>query len=239
VKSEQYPLARRLYLYTIGTPNEPLARDLLQFALSDDAQPTIEEAEFIDQRIILADAEDQRSWAESLRSNPDQGLPAQKQVPRSAVEDFARFANSARRSSIVFRFERGSSQLDTRAVQDVGRLARFISGGGAGKKQFWIVGFADADGDWNLNSRLASARAAQVAGELARSGVRVPAPNIKTVSYMAPTACNDSDAGKAKNRSAEVASNGNRCRLAGCWRGSPSEGATVVRPQVPHDSSPT
>jgi hypothetical protein len=74
---------------------------------------------------------------------------------------------------------------------------------------------------------------------LARSGVRVPAPNIKTVSYMAPTACNDSDAGKAKNRSAEVASNGNRCRLAGCWRGSPSEGATVVRPQVPHDSSPT
>jgi hypothetical protein len=41
-------------------------------------------------------------------------------------------------------------------------------------------------------------------GELARSGVRVPAQNIKTVSYMAPTACNDTDAGKAKNRRAEV-----------------------------------
>jgi phosphate transport system substrate-binding protein len=162
VKSEQYPLARRLYLYTIGTPNEPLARDLLQFALSDDAQPTIEEAEFIDQRIILADAEDQRSWAESLRSNPDQGLPAQKQVPRSAVEEFAKFANSARRSSIVFRFERRSSQLDTRAVQDVGRLARFISGSGAGKKQFWIVGFADADG--GLESQLASRECARSAG---------------------------------------------------------------------------
>src|SRR5262249_31471959 len=101
VKTEQYPLARRLYLYTIGTPNEPSARDLLKFALSDEAQPTIEDAEFIDQRVVLQDEQEQRNWSVSVSATPDQGLPAGKLVPREAVDDFTRFAYGARRSSIV------------------------------------------------------------------------------------------------------------------------------------------
>jgi phosphate transport system substrate-binding protein len=204
VKTEQYPPARRLYLYTLGTPNEPTARDLLQFALSDDAQPVIEDAEFIDQRVVLEDETDQRNWASNLSSNPDRGLPADKHVPRGAGDDFVKFANAARRSSVVFRFEKGSSQLDTRAIQDVGRLARFISASGPGGKQFWIVGFTDADGNWNRNLRLAKERAEQVAGELGRAGVRVPGQNIRSQSYMSPTVCNDSDAAKARNRRVEV-----------------------------------
>jgi phosphate transport system substrate-binding protein len=203
VKNEQYPLARRLYLYTIGTPKEPSAGDLLKFALSDEAQPTIEDAEFIDQRVVLQDSQDQRNWAASVSANPDQGLGAGKLVPRDAVDDFTKFTNGARRSSIVFRFEKGSSQLDTRALQDVGRLARFISGR-AGSKQFWIVGFTDADGSWAENLRLGKQRAAQVAGELAKAGVRVPAQNIRSQSYMAPTVCNDTDVAKGKNRRVEV-----------------------------------
>jgi phosphate transport system substrate-binding protein len=203
VKNEQYPLARRLYLYTLGTPKESAANDLLKFALSDEAQPTIEDAEFIDQRVALQDEQDQRNWSVSVSANPEQGLPAGKLVPRDAVDDFTRFAYGARRSSIAFRFEKGSSQLDTRAVQDVGRLARFISGMG-GSKQFWIVGFTDADGGWAENLRLGKQRAAQVAGELTKAGVRVPAQNIRSQSYMAPTVCNDTDAAKGKNRRVEV-----------------------------------
>jgi phosphate transport system substrate-binding protein len=203
VKNEQYPLARRLYLYTLGTPKESAANDLLKFALSDEAQPTIEDAEFIDQRVALQDEQDQRNWSVSVSANPEQGLPAGKAVPRDAVDDFTRFAYGARRSSVAFRFEKGSSQLDTRAVQDVGRLARFISGMG-GSKQFWIVGFTDADGGWAENLRLGKQRAAQVAGELTKAGVRVPAQNIRSQSYMAPTVCNDTDAAKGKNRRVEV-----------------------------------
>jgi phosphate transport system substrate-binding protein len=203
VKNEQYPLARRLYLYTLGTPKESAANDLLKFALSDEAQPTIEDAEFIDQRVALQDEQDQRNWSVSVSANPEQGLPAGKLVPRDAIDDFTRFAYGARRSSVAFRFEKGSSQLDTRAVQDVGRLARFISGMG-GSKQFWIVGFTDADGGWAENLRLGKQRAAQVAGELTKAGVRVPAQNIRSQSYMAPTVCNDTDAAKGKNRRVEV-----------------------------------
>ena len=203
MKTEQYPLARRLYLYTIGTPNEPAARDLLKFALSDEAQPTIEDAEFIDQRVVLQDEQEQRAWAVSVSATPDQGLGAGKLVPREAVDDFTRFAYGARRSSVVFRFEKGSSQLDTRALQDVGRLARFISAR-PGNKQFWIVGFADADGSWAENLRLGKQRADQVSRELAKAGVRVPAQNIRSQSYLAPTVCNDTDAAKGKNRRVEV-----------------------------------
>jgi phosphate transport system substrate-binding protein len=75
VKNEQYPLARRLYLYTLGTPKESAANDLLKFALSDEAQPTIEDAEFIDQRVALQDEQDQRNWSVSVSANPEQGLP--------------------------------------------------------------------------------------------------------------------------------------------------------------------
>ncbi len=204
VKNEQYPLARRLYLYTVGTPNEPVARELLKFALSDEAQPTIEDAEFIDQRVALQDEQDQRAWAVSVSANPDQGLGTGKLVPRDAVDDFTRFAYAARRSSVVFRFEKGSSQLDTRSQQDVGRLARFISSKGTGGKQFWIVGFTDADGSWGENLRLGKQRADQVARELTKAGVRVAAQNVRSQAYMAPTVCNDSDAAKGKNRRVEV-----------------------------------
>jgi phosphate transport system substrate-binding protein len=204
VKNEQYPLARRLYLYTVGTPNEPVARDLLKFALSDEAQPTIEDAEFIDQRVALQDEQDQRAWAVSVSANPDQGLGTGKLVPREAVDDFTRFAYGARRSSVVFRFEKGSSQLDTRAQQDVGRLARFISSKATGGKQFWIVGFTDADGSWGENLRLGKQRADQVARELTKAGVRVAAQNVRSQSYLAPTVCNDTDAAKGKNRRVEV-----------------------------------
>jgi phosphate transport system substrate-binding protein len=204
VKNEQYPLARRLYLYTVGTPNEPVARELLKFALSDEAQPTIEDAEFIDQRVAMQDEQEQRAWAVSVSATPDQGLGAGKLVPRDAVDDFTRFAYGARRSSVVFRFEKGSSQLDTRAQQDVGRLARFISSKSTGGKQFWIVGFTDADGGWGENLRLGKQRADQVARELGKVGVRVPPQSVRSQSYLAPTVCNDTDAAKGKNRRVEV-----------------------------------
>lgn len=42
VRNEQYPLSRRLYFYLSENPNHPLARQFLQFALSDDGQDVIE-----------------------------------------------------------------------------------------------------------------------------------------------------------------------------------------------------
>ena len=44
IKTEEYPLSRRMYFYTAGEPKNPLARSLLAFALSPQLQPIIREA---------------------------------------------------------------------------------------------------------------------------------------------------------------------------------------------------
>jgi len=70
VKSESYPLSRRLYLYSVGIPSHPVARDLRAFSLSDDAQPTIKDAGFVDQSIEMMDPGDQQSWVNALVAKP-------------------------------------------------------------------------------------------------------------------------------------------------------------------------
>ena len=59
IKSEEYPLARRLYLYTIGSPSQPVANGLLQYALSDDAQRIVSDAGFYDLSVEFQDPTDQ------------------------------------------------------------------------------------------------------------------------------------------------------------------------------------
>jgi phosphate transport system substrate-binding protein len=202
IKSEQYPLARRLYLYTIGTPSEPTAREILEFALSDDAQATIKEAEFVDQAVEFEDEDEQRAWAQAVSSNPQFGLDADKDIPQRLTRDFFGAMADVSRATVVFRFEQGKSELDTRARQDVQRLARYLSN--QRTSAIYLAGFADSKGGWDYNQRLAFQRAAAVATELAHEGARIPRKNLLTFSYMAPVACNDSDNGMAKNRRVEV-----------------------------------
>lgn len=204
VKTESYPLARRLYLYSNGVPNNPIARDLLQFALADEAQKTITDAGFIDQAVEFQDQAEQRQWTQEYVSQPARALPSDKTVPANAVRTLESTLSSTRRSGVVFRFERGKSDLDAKVVQDIGRLARYLQSPGVSGRRFSIVGFADSDGGWEFNHSLATARAMRVGEELERNSVRVPRESLMSLSYMAPVACNDSDGGRAKNRRVEV-----------------------------------
>ncbi|HYA81719.1 MAG TPA: phosphate ABC transporter substrate-binding/OmpA family protein [Methylocystis sp.] len=192
VKTEEYPLARRLYLYTLGEPSEKLAGDLLRFALSDDAQATIEEAEFVEQAIALQDADEQNRWAETA-------LRTAANRRNATAADFTRTIAAARRSSAVLRFESGSAALDNKAAQDITRLAHFLFG-----KRFYVVGFADAAGGIHNNARIARDRAQAVAAALRTAGLHVPPEAVKSYSSLAPTACNDDPDGATKNRRVEV-----------------------------------
>lgn len=204
IKTEEYPLARRLFLYTLGVPTEPVARDLLTFALSDEAQSTVADAGFIDQAIDLQDFNDQQRWSQALVANPGFALPPGKRVPQDMVTAFGQVMTGVRRTTAVFRFEPSSAQLDTRALQDVSRLARYLTSPQASGKPYYIAGFADSDGSWNKNARLAYARAAEVGTALQRLGIIVPKQSILSLSYMSPVACNDTDEGKGKNRRVEI-----------------------------------
>jgi len=204
VKTEEYPLARRLYLYSNGMPGQSIARGLLQFALADEAQKTITDAGFIDQAVDFQDASEQRQWTREFASEPTRALPEDKNVPGNAARAFEAALHAARRSGVVFRFERGSADLDAKVVQDIGRLARYLQSSSVSGRRYFLVGFADSDGGWEFNHRLATARATRVGEELQRNSMRVPSESLLSFSYMAPVACNDTDGGRAKNRRVEV-----------------------------------
>ncbi len=204
VKTEDYPLARRLFLYTIGAPADPVARDFLRYTLSDEAQPTIDEAEFVDQSVMFDDEAEQSQWASAFAGDPKRGLPPGKVAPANAIAEFAKLTGATRRSSVVLRFKEGSADLDNRAIGDVVRLARFLKSPSLAGKSFYLVGFADANGDWRANSSLAKHRAQRVADALTHAGQKVPAQAVKTFSFLAPSACNDSGTGAAKNRRVEI-----------------------------------
>lgn len=199
IKTEEYPLARRLYLYTAGAVADPTLRELLQFALSDQAQPTIQEAEFVEQAVVFQDEDEQSRWADAHVSDP-----RAKTAPKDARDEFRRLTAATRRSSIVLRFKEGSGALDTKAMQDVDRIARYLRAGPAAGKRFYIVGFADGNGSWRANLKLALLRAQEVAGALKRTGVTVPTDAIRSFSFLAPSACDDTAMGAAKNRRVEL-----------------------------------
>ncbi|MBP0574137.1 hypothetical protein J8J27_25895, partial [Mycobacterium tuberculosis] len=86
IKTGQYPLAIRQYLYTIGAPRDPLLAEIVAFATSTDAQKVVTEAGFVDQTIEMQDAAEQREWALSIAANPGGGTAPDPSIPRGAVE---------------------------------------------------------------------------------------------------------------------------------------------------------
>lgn len=204
VKMETYPLARRLYLYTLGTPSERVVKDLVASALSDEAQKIVKEAGFIDQSVDMQQPEAQRRWLRTLEDNPNYGLSNDKEVPRPAVRQFSRLASGMQRTSTVFRFAYGQSVLDTLARQNVGRLASYLDQSGRSARKVLLVGFADSDGSWASNGALAEARAQTVLKQLRSLGHSLPQIQVHSMSYAAPVACNDSERGRSLNRRVEV-----------------------------------
>ena len=202
IKTEEYPLTRRLYLYTIGAPGEPIARELLDFALSERAQATIADAGFVEQSIEIEDAREQAHYVENLVARPDTATG--KPVPAETVTIFSRLLGQLRHTSVVFRFEKSGTDLDTRAMQDLARLASFLRASERAGKRFVIAGFADANGSWQANLALSTERAQRVAAELRRQGISVTDADVLAFSFFAPVACNDTDAGRARNRRVEI-----------------------------------
>ena len=108
---------------------------------------------------------------------------------------------------MTFRFESSSFRLDTKANQDIARLAAYLNQPENRGKNVALLGFADSRGDFQRNLGLAQARADTVRrGLLAALGSKEQAKRIvaKGYSELAPVACNDSLEGQEFNRRVEV-----------------------------------
>lgn len=198
MKTEEYPLTRRLYLYNTQELLSDPAKALLDYALSDEAQTVINNVGFVDQGIS-----GKAFTADSPRIAK---VKKEKGVPKKLINQFAQQLAGAERLATTFRFETGSFEPDIKAQQDIDRIATWIANNTDDKRTVYLVGFADSVGRFDTNLRLAKRRAEQIAGRLEKRLPESGLARIKVLSYgeMAPVACNTSDLGKSKNRRVEV-----------------------------------
>ncbi len=200
VKTNEYPLSRNLYLYTTDT-TDPLVSNLIRFAASPEAQTTLNEVGFIDDRVIALPYDKQSDRiANSLNAAPED---FNMEMMRSLIDDF----RNGERLSATLRFEPTSAQLDSESVQSLLRLLQYLENHNLGGQQILLAGFTDTSGPFEQNRLLSLARATAVRDALlaASNGSLKPEQIVvKGFSELVPVACNDTELGRERNRRVEV-----------------------------------
>ena len=185
VATEDYPISRRLYMYTASVPKNPHVAPFINFVLSDKGQKVAQETGFVDMNI--------RTFFMDPVTSESKGSVHKVQNYLDAVK-------GAQRLSLNFRFKKNATALDNRSIHDLDRIIAFL----ADKldKRIVLAGFADNSGDYEYNYKLAMARAQLVASELRARGIAVG--ETFSCGQEMPVATNTTEQGKEKNRRVEV-----------------------------------
>ena len=208
VKTGEYPLARRVYLYTtnrmyrtISKEKSDKAMGFLMFVKSDGGQFAAEGSGFVSQ--LLSDlpigGQGQRLVNTMLADLGDVALGD----VRSMVSELS----GAVRLSSTFRFKPGVAQLDAQARGDIPRLAAYLQANDFTDMEILIAGFSDAAGSAGANANLSQRRAQQVLDELTLAlGADASKYKftVKGFGEVSPQGCNDSRLGRSVNRRVEV-----------------------------------
>ncbi len=205
IKADEYPLARRLYLYSSDRDVSAHAKNLMQFALSDDAAPFIEDSGFIS---LVPEGQSLREQGLRLTYAITEEEEFSLDLMREMLTEF----RDAERLSTTFRFTPGSSQLTAQSQKDAERFARDIIAGKYEGKEILLVGFTDSIGQFELNQALATRRAQGVlftmneavineAGAGDFQGANI---SVRGFGELTPVGCNTTFAGRVANRRVEV-----------------------------------
>jgi len=180
IATEDYPLSRRLFLYSTPEQDNPWAHALIQFAHSPQGQAIVEQNGFIAQTVL------------PLQVTVEPGMPAAYQ----------QLAQEAKRLTVNFRFQEGSATLDSKAQRDLQRLLGYLQEQDKLRNKLVLVGFGDAKADPARAELLSKLRAMAVRRELAKAGVIFR--DIIGLGDELPVAANDQGDGRLKNRRVEV-----------------------------------
>lgn len=179
VATEDYSLARRLYLYTPGQPKNPKIRDFVEFALSPEGQAIVEKTGFVPLNVRIGNS----------------------YIPINAPERYRQLASGSDRLSITFKFA-ADGQLDNKAYRDLDRLVRTMSAKELQGRQLLLFGFTDDAGDTHTSLALSNQRVGQVAQELRSRGIMVAA--AEGFGSSLPMADNSTKEGKQRNNRVEI-----------------------------------
>jgi phosphate transport system substrate-binding protein len=180
VATEDYPLSRRLYLYTPANPANRFTRKFVEFAVSKRGQDVVADAGFVAQTVV----------------------PQQQAVAQEAPSDYKRLTKGAERLSLDFRFRAGKSDLDNKAVVDVDRVVTFIANLQYAGDKILLFGFADSTGPYQTNRALSLNRARTVEDQFKQRGL-MPG-EVRGFGSDLPVADNSTEDGREKNRRVEI-----------------------------------
>ena len=208
VKTGEYPLARRVYLYTtnrmyrtISKEKSDKAMGFMMFVKGDGGQFAAEGSGFVSQLIsdLPIAGQGQRLVNTMLADLGDVGL--------SDIRSMVSELSGAVRLSSTFRFKPSVAELDAQARGDIPRLAAYLQANDFTDMEILISGFSDAAGSAGANANLSQRRAQQVLDELVLA-LGDDAGNykfaVKGFGEVSPQGCNDSRLGRSVNRRVEV-----------------------------------
>ncbi len=164
IKADEYPLSRRLYLYSHPTrPLTPGARAFLDYLTGPDGQAAVAKAGFADLNPAFAPDGYGTERLESVRDAQDGG---KLRIRPSDARAFEEATAAANRLSITLRFQSGTNNLDTRAEADIQRLADMMKLPAYAQMQIVLIGYSGSTGDYAENRSLSKERAEAVRDRL-------------------------------------------------------------------------
>ncbi|MEM1267501.1 MAG: phosphate ABC transporter substrate-binding/OmpA family protein [Pseudomonadota bacterium] len=199
IKSEDYPFARRVYLYTANREMPSRTEKFIRFATQLSGEQGLSGTGLFGLTAEVSEVGDHGAQLAYALSDPTQAGEIQ------GLRNFVNTVLGGERLSVTFRFGSGSSQLDNKALADAERLASLINEERFRDREVLLVGFTDSIGNPNVNRVLSLRRAQQVlevVSEVGESDVN----RIRPLGFGAanPVACNTSEAGRELNRRVEV-----------------------------------
>ena len=190
IKTEDYLLSRRLYLYTAVNPLNPNIRKFIEFVSGCVAQGVIATTDFVNQDLT------------PVPSNPDDA--------RNQSATWQSLTKDAKQIPATIRFLPGSDALDTKANKDIVRIAEVLSQPEYHNKKVILIGFADSSGSQSTSLKISNDRAKIVKWKLVefqRNHVALQGLDLSQVEGLgaeAFVATNETQEGREKNRRVEI-----------------------------------
>ncbi len=201
IKAEEYPLARRVLMYTSTQTLSQSVKELLSYAGSAEAQTQYIDVGFFGQSV--------ENVPMSLQGSRLASAILQTETPEvfEATRSLTQTLTLADRLSTTFRFEAGSTDLDNKSRRDAVRIAEYLMRPENLNREILLFGFTDSVGRDDLNQLLSLQQANSISQAIvAASNGRISEDRITVTSYgsIAPVGCNDTAEGRNSNRRVEV-----------------------------------
>lgn len=180
VASEDYPLARRLFLYTLSDQAGDPTNAFVRFAHSSDGQALVDESGFVSQNPIALD--------------PD--------YDPATPDTFRRLTSQHQRLSVNFRFAEGHTELDNKARRDLIRVRDYLKTHNMQGEDLMLIGFADRHNDELHAQMISELRALSVATALRRIDVTTRA--VTGYGHYMPVGAEGGAVGAYRNGRVEV-----------------------------------